>query len=241
MTDLLPIIEKVFSIKDLTSVKVRWGTRKRGFRHDIRVNPEEVDIEQFLLARKDVDYKQLVASLHSDYQKVEIYDVIDPRRRPWLRTHTGTRAKYFSYESRHPKLFRPDRVLYLDSILQSRLFGEAAYHESLVHPAMFLHPYPKRVAIIGGGEGATLREVLKHNTVEKVTMIEIDRKVVSMARQYLPEWIDCSDFVGRTSCCLDDPKADIINEDAISWFVNRYSSSDETKFDPYDVIIMDAL
>jgi spermidine synthase len=48
------------------------------------------------------------------------------------------------------------------------------YHEALVHPALFSHSNPKRVAIIGGGEGATLREVLKHNTVSEAIMIEID-------------------------------------------------------------------
>ena len=58
-----------------------------------------------------------------------------------------------SYESLHPELYKPDKVLFLDGVPQSTLYGEAAYHEALVHPSMLAHPNPKRVAIIGGGEG----------------------------------------------------------------------------------------
>ncbi|EEC49072.1 predicted protein, partial [Phaeodactylum tricornutum CCAP 1055/1] len=76
------------------------------------------------------------------------------------------------------------RVLYLDNVVQSRLLGETAYHESLVHPAMFSHQNPRRVAIIGGGEGAALREVLKHRTVEMVTMLEIDEAMVNASRSF---------------------------------------------------------
>jgi len=64
-----------------------------------------------------------------------------------------------SYESLHPELFYLNRNIYLNGQIQSSLKGERAYHEALVHPAMITHPNPKRVAIIGGGEGATLREV----------------------------------------------------------------------------------
>eukprot|EP00957_Ditylum_brightwellii_P099091 7547158-Ditylum_brightwellii.AAC.1 len=59
-----------------------------------------------------------------------------------------------------------------------------------------MHADPKNVAIIGGGEGATLREVLKHDTVEKCTMVEIDELMVTTSRKYLKEWSDCSDIVG---------------------------------------------
>lgn len=72
--------------------------------------------------------------------------------------------------------------------LQSRRLGDAAYHEALVHPGLFSHPNPKRVAIIGGGEGATLREILKHDTVEKVVMIDIDSMIVEISKEFLPGW-----------------------------------------------------
>ena len=145
-----------------------------------------------------------------------------------------------SYESRNSELFMPDRMLMLDGVLQSRSKGEEAYHEALVHPVMFSHDNPKRVAIIGGGEGATLREVLKHNTVETAIMLEIDEIMVQVSKQYLPTWSDCSDIVGSTTSCFEDPRADVYYEDAIGWFLHRYGNDGE-KAEPLDVIIMDAL
>jgi spermidine synthase len=62
--------------------------------------------------------------------------------------------------------------------------SEKEYHEALVHLAMFAHPNPKKVAMVRSGEGATLREVLKHTTVEKPTMIEIDE--IIMPEPFLP-------------------------------------------------------
>ncbi len=78
------------------------------------------------------------------------------------------------------------RSLILDGYIQSSEADEFIYHESLVHPAMILHPSPKKVLIIGGGEGAALREVLKHNTVEEVIMVDIDEDVIELSKEYLP-------------------------------------------------------
>ena len=121
-------------------------------------------------------------------------------------------------------------------MLQSRSFGEAAYHESLVHPAMFAHKNPRRAAILGGGEGATLREVLKHKTVEKVTMIDIDKEFVELARDHLSEWNDCSRIVGSTDCCFDDQRAELLFVDAIRFFLDRPSDAE-----PFDIIVADVL
>ena len=134
---------------------------------------------------------------------------------------------------------RPQRMVFLDGWVQSTLFHEAAYHEALVHPAMFSHPKPKKVAIIGGGEGATLREVLKHNTVKEAIMIEIDETMVNASREFLPEWSDCSDLVGSSDWCRDDPRARMYYEDAYAWFINRYAQ--DLNKESLDVIIMDAL
>lgn len=78
------------------------------------------------------------------------------------------------------------RCLILDGYIQSSEADEFIYHESLVHPAMILHPFPRKVLIVGGGEGAALREVLKHNTVEEIIMVDIDRDVIELSREYLP-------------------------------------------------------
>ena len=80
------------------------------------------------------------------------------------------------------------KALFLDQVLNSAAVDEGLYHSALVHPGMFLHPRPERVLIGGGAEGATAREVLKHADVREVVMVDIDERVVSACREYLPEW-----------------------------------------------------
>ncbi len=80
------------------------------------------------------------------------------------------------------------RCLILDNEFQSAELDEYIYHESLVQPALILHPEPMRVAIIGGGEGAALREVLRHQSVKKAMMVDIDEKVVECSKKYLPSF-----------------------------------------------------
>jgi spermidine synthase len=77
------------------------------------------------------------------------------------------------------------RSLLIDKFIQSTEKDEYIYHELLVHPAMSLHPNPERVLILGGGEGATLREVLKHSTVKEAVMVDIDPVVVEFSKKYL--------------------------------------------------------
>jgi len=79
------------------------------------------------------------------------------------------------------------KCLVLDGKIQSSEVDEFIYHEALVHPAMIAHPCPETVFIAGGGEGATLREALSHNTVKRVVMIDIDAEVVNLCREFLPD------------------------------------------------------
>jgi Spermidine synthase len=126
--------------------------------------------------------------------------------------------------------------------VQSTRDSEREFHETLVHPAMFAHPSPKHVAVIGGGEGATVREILKHNTVESVIMIEVDEMLVDIAREHLPYMNDCSDIMGVADNCLDDSRTTLIVEDATQWFKDHYGKH-ATKAKPvssFDVIILDA-
>ncbi|MCS7058528.1 MAG: polyamine aminopropyltransferase [Meiothermus sp.] len=114
------------------------------------------------------------------------------------------------------------KVLVLDKDVQSTERDEYIYHETLVHPVMLAHPRPRSVFVVGGGEGATLREVLKHPTVERVVMCDIDDELVEMARRYLPEWHQGA---------FDDPRAQVVHADARGWL--------EEHPDAYDVIIVD--
>jgi len=80
------------------------------------------------------------------------------------------------------------KVLFLDGKIQSAQIDERIYHEALVHPAMMTHPKPQKVLVIGGGEGATVREVLKHGTVGEAVMVDIDEELVRICKKHLPEW-----------------------------------------------------
>ena len=115
------------------------------------------------------------------------------------------------------------RVVILDKKVQSAELDEFIYHEALVHPAMITHPNPKSVLILGGGEGATLREVLKHTTVKKVVMVDIDEEFVHLCKKHLKKWhrgsfkdkkvdvlfLDAMDYMKKTECTFDIIIADI--------------------------------
>lgn len=257
LMDVLSLTERLFGVPEEREVareivedpQVVWSVKKRHFRFTygpnphLVGNPEAMDMDGDLLeSRYELDLKQMVTEQKTAYQKVDIASLIFPKLRPSLAAYKKSLLNDASYYSKHPEVFKPDKAIYLDGVVQSRLFGEAAYHEALVHPAMVAHPNPKRVVIVGGGEGATLREVLKHNTVERVTMIEIDKEMVDICREHLPEWNTCSNLVGSTESCFDDPRAEIFFEDAVAWFIEHFGDRD--CIDPsqrYDVLIMDAL
>jgi len=97
------------------------------------------------------------------------------------------------------------KMLVLNGEPQSSQFDEAIYHEALVLPALISHPEPKRVLIIGGGEGSTLREVLKHKAVKRVVMLDIDEELIEITKKYLPEW---------SQGAFEDPRVELIFGDA---------------------------
>jgi spermidine synthase len=80
------------------------------------------------------------------------------------------------------------RCLFLDGLVQSTERDEFIYHEALTHPALLLHPAPRKVFVAGGGEGANLREIFKHPSVREVVMVEIDERVVRLAERFLGRW-----------------------------------------------------
>jgi len=95
-------------------------------------------------------------------------------------------------------------VLLLDGKMQSTEHDEWIYHEGLVHPAMLLHPGPRRVFICGGGEGATAREVLRHRSVEEVVMVDIDEVVCKYCEKHLP----------KNTAAFRDPRLRLVHDDA---------------------------
>lgn len=103
------------------------------------------------------------------------------------------------------------RCLVLDGEMQSSQLDEFIYHESLVHPAMICHPNPKNILILGGGEGATVRELLKHKTVEKITMVDIDGDVIEFCKKHLKPWHQGAFNSKKLRLVVGDAKAFIEN------------------------------
>ncbi|HHY93017.1 MAG TPA: polyamine aminopropyltransferase [Firmicutes bacterium] len=114
------------------------------------------------------------------------------------------------------------RTLILDGAVQTTVRDEFVYHEMIVHVPLFTHPEPERVLIIGGGDGGSVRETLKHKSVKEVHLVEIDPEVVQAAREYLPE----------LSHALSDARVHIHYADGIK-FVTQADAA-------FDVVIVDS-
>ncbi|KAG9456435.1 hypothetical protein H6P81_000943 [Aristolochia fimbriata] len=113
------------------------------------------------------------------------------------------------------------KALVIDGKLQSAEIDEFIYHESLVHPALLHHNDPRTIFIMGGGEGSTAREILRHKTVEKVVMCDIDEEVVDFCKSHL--------IVNKEA--FSDSRLELIINDARAELENRVDS--------FDVIIGD--
>jgi len=117
------------------------------------------------------------------------------------------------------------KTLIIDGKTQSAAVDEKVYHEALVHPALVAHGSPRKVLVLGGGEGATLREVLKYKTVSEAVMVDIDEGVVELSRRYLPEWHRGS---------FDDPRARLVFEDG-----RKFVEEAVKRGESFDAVIVD--
>lgn len=118
-----------------------------------------------------------------------ITDQISPNEIRLLQRVGGMEAKQTVFQSMEfAKSAAYGDILLLDSTIQSAQSDEYLYHEALVHPAMITHPDPQRVLVIGGGEGATQREVLKHPSVKTVVVVDLDEELVEFCKQKLSDW-----------------------------------------------------
>ena len=114
------------------------------------------------------------------------------------------------------------RILVLDGYIQITQLDEYIYHEMIVHVPLITHGSPQNVLIIGGGDGGSVREALRHPSVEQVTLVEIDRDVAEASREFFPE----------VSSCLDHPRVELCWEDGIDFLENKSKA--------YDVVIVDS-
>jgi len=131
------------------------------------------------------------------------------------------KSKYQKIEVFDTKEF--GRILALDGLVQLSTKHEYVYHEMLVQPAFLYHPNPKKVLIIGGGDGGTLREVVKHRTVKEIFLVDIDKKVIEVSKKYLPS---------VSQGAFNDKRLKIFIEDALE-FVKKYKNY-------FDIIINDS-
>lgn len=113
------------------------------------------------------------------------------------------------------------RMLFLDGLVQTTEKDEFFYHEMLIHPAMITHPDPRKVLIVGGGDGGALKETLRY-PIEQVKMVEIDPDVITVAKKYFP-WLLPS---------LEDERAEIVIADGREYL--------ESTQDKYDIVIVDS-
>lgn len=113
-------------------------------------------------------------------------------------------------------------MLVLDGMVMTTERDEFVYHEMVAHPALFTHPNPAHVLIVGGGDGGVVREVMKHPKVQKAVLVDIDGKVIEYSKQYLPS------IAGK----LEDPRVEVIVNDGFMHIHDHKNT--------YDVIMVDS-
>lgn len=131
---------------------------------------------------------------HSDFQHIEVFETLEY-----------------------------GRMLALDGCVMLTDRDEFVYHEMIVHPALLTHPRPERVAIIGGGDGGSVREVLRHESVQQVDLVEIDGEVIETCRTWFPKLTEK----------LDDPRVRIHTRDGFDFLDERPAT--------YDAILVDSI
>lgn len=144
-------------------------------------------------ARTSIRVTEKLYEKQSDFQKIEIYQ-------------TDTFGK----------------MMVLDNCIMLTDANEFAYHEMIAHVPLFAHLNPTRVLIIGGGDGGTAREVLRHPQVKECVMVEIDEEVVNVSREYFPD----------IASALDSPRLDLRIEDGMAYIRNNENA--------FDVILIDS-
>ena len=144
-------------------------------------------------ARFSIKIDRPIISLESEFQRIDVFD---------------------SYAF--------GRVLVLDGYLMLTEKDEFIYHEMMTHIPMAVNPKIRDVLVIGAGDGGVIRELTRYDSINRIDMVEIDKLVVDVCREYLPQ----------TACKLDEPRVHIYYEDGLRFVRNKYNE--------YDLIIVDS-
>jgi spermidine synthase len=138
-----------------------------------------------------------------------------------VRTIVATRTKFQQMEILETASY--GKCLILDGRIQSSAADEFIYHEALVHPGLLaFEGIPRRALVIGGGEGATLREVLRPQSITRAVMVDIDDEVVALCREHLPE---------MHQGAFEDPRTEVRHEDARGYL--------EKTDEQFDLVVVD--
>jgi spermidine synthase len=140
--------------------------------------------------------------------------------------HSGERLFQYYSEFQKIEIYQTEafgKILVLDGKIVCAEEDEYVYHEMIAHVPVFAHPNPKKVLVIGGGDGGTIRELVKHDQLESIDLVEIDAQVVKAAKEYLP----------TMSLALDHPKVRLMIEDGIAF-------AEQCKESLYDIVIVDS-
>lgn len=137
--------------------------------------------------------KEILFSGQSAFQKVAVYDTLE-----------------FG------------RLLALDNVIQTNIRDEFVYHEMLTHIGLNTHPEPKKVLLIGGGDGGSVREITKHSRVEQIIHVEIDQMVIDVAKKFFPE----------LNVGFSDPRVQLLVDDGVKHVQENKNC--------YDVIMVDS-
>jgi S-adenosylmethionine decarboxylase proenzyme len=253
---VVPVLKRLFGIprdyaddEEKEEVETLWSHEMRGFRgRFLRADKNNYldnrnDLAEWVFSRLDTSNKKQIVEAESDVHRIDIWDILGPEQFPSY--EVGMKNNLTANDPRWTsnELSKPNRFLFMNGVLQIMLSNEREIHEALVHPGMFSHPNPVHIAVVGGGDGAAIRELLKHNTVETITVIELDPLIIDVSREHLPELSDCSDIEGVTPNCFDDSRVNVIIEDARTWFGDRFGSkpTEQSPVEKFDVIILDAV
>ncbi len=118
------------------------------------------------------------------------------------------------------------KMLVLDGVIMVTEFDETSYHEMITHVPLMCHPNPRQALVIGGGDGGAVREVLKHKSIERVVLCEIDKAVVDVCREHFP----------KVSCGLDDPRVEIVYQDGAKYVRDHPETFDVIMTDSSDPV-----
>jgi len=132
-----------------------------------------------------------------------------------------TNSPYQHIEIYETKTF--GKLMVIDGCVMLTERDNFLYHEMMSHPALFTHPKPEKVAIIGGGDCGTLKEALKHDSIQQIWQIDIDEQVTRLSEQYFPQLCESN----------NDPRTHLLFDDGINWVKQQPDNS-------LDLIIVDS-